>query len=139
MRIFLIILAAGLFFACNNGDKKVSAINAVAQPASVTTIQWLDSMRELGDVIEGEKVETQFRFINTGNSPLVITNVEASCGCTVPEKPTEPIMPGEEGRIKAIFDSEGRPGNNIKELRVFANTAETMHTVTFSVNVKNKQ
>jgi Protein of unknown function (DUF1573) len=118
MRIFLIILSAGLFFACNNGDKKASAINATVQPASVTTIQWLDSMREVGEVIEGEKVETQFRFINTGKSPLVVSNVEASCGCTVPEKPTEPIMPGEEGRIKAVFDSKGRPGRNIKQLRV---------------------
>lgn len=139
MKIFLIILSAGVVFACNNGDKKISANNAVAPAPSVTSIQWLDSMREVGEVIEGEKVETQFRFINTGKSPLVVSNVEASCGCTVPEKPTEPIMPGEEGQIKAVFDSKGRPGRNIKQLRVFANTPEPMHTVTFFVNVKNKQ
>lgn len=139
MRTFLIILSAGLVFACNNGDKKLPANTAVATAPTVTTIQWLDSMREVGDVLDGEKVETQFRFINTGKSPLVISNVEASCGCTVPEKPTEPIMPGEEGRIKAVFDSKGRPGRNIKQLRVYANTPESMHTVTFFVNVKNKQ
>lgn len=139
MKTFLIILSAGLVFACNNGDKKISANNAVTAAPSVTSIQWLDSMREVGEVIEGEKVETQFRFINTGKSPLVVSNVEASCGCTVPEKPNEPIMPGEEGRIKAVFDSKGRPGRNIKQLRVFTNTAEPMHTVTFFVNVKNKQ
>jgi hypothetical protein len=139
MRISLLILLAGLFFACNNQDRKLSPGNALTQPGGVTTIQWLDSMREIGDVLEGEKVETQFRFINTGSSPLVITNVEASCGCTVPEKPSEPILPGEEGRIKAVFDSKGRPGQNIKELRIYANTAESMHTVTFVVNVKNQQ
>ncbi len=139
MRISLLILSAGLFFACSNQDRKLSPSSALTQTTGVTTIQWLDSMREIGDVPEGEKVETQFRFINTGNSPLVISNVEASCGCTVPEKPSEPILPGEEGRIKAVFDSKGRPGQNIKELRIYANTTETMHTVTFVVNVKNQQ
>ncbi len=139
MKIFLIILSAGVLFACNNADKKVTAEQGVAQTLTLTNIQWLDSMREVGDVLDGEKVETQFRFINTGKTPLVISNVEASCGCTVPEKPTEPIMPGQEGRIKAVFDSKGRPGRNIKQLRVFANTPEGMHTVTFYVNVKNKQ
>lgn len=138
MRTFLIILSACLLYACSQGDKKAS-VAPVAGPPAVTTIQWLDSMREVSNVQEGEKVETQFRFINTGKSPLVISNVEASCGCTVPEKPTEPILPGEEGRIKAVFDSKGRSGKNIKQLRVYANTPEGMHTVNFFVDVTKAQ
>jgi hypothetical protein len=48
----------------------------------------------LPKIKEGEIVEVTYRFKNTGNMPLVVDNVSASCGCTVPEKPEEPIMPG---------------------------------------------
>ena len=71
-----------------------------------TTVLWLDSTQNLGNLMEGTVVDVQFRFKNTGNKMLVITDVAASCGCTVPEKPEKPIAPGAEGVIKATFDSK---------------------------------
>src|SRR5690349_13037064 len=68
-----------------------------------TTVQLIDSVYNFGTITEGEKVTYSFRFKNSGNKALVITNATASCGCTVPEKPEKPILPGETGFIKVVF------------------------------------
>ena len=62
-----------------------------------------------------------YRFRNSGNKNLIIEDVRASCGCTVPEKPEKPLAPGEEGVIKAKFDSKGRVGPQSKTVTVVAN------------------
>lgn len=108
---------------------------AVEAPKAITTIQWVDSVKMIGKVSEGEKVEIAYRFINTGNNPLIIENVVPTCGCTVAEKPLEPIAPGKEGLIKASFDSQGRTGVNHKSITVYANTKEMIHPLVFEVEV----
>ena len=87
-----------------------------------TTVQLIDSVYNFGTITEGEKVTYSFRFKNNGNKPLVITNATASCGCTVPEKPEKPILPGETGFIKVVFNSQGKIGHNEKNITVTANT-----------------
>ena len=86
-----------------------------------TTVQLIDSLYDFGKITDGEKVEYSFRFKNTGKNPLIITNASASCGCTVPEKPEEPVKPGETGFIKVAFDSKGRVGDAHKEIFVASN------------------
>ncbi len=76
-----------------------------------TTVQIIDSAYNFKPVTDGEKVEYSYRFKNTGTKPLVIVDATASCGCTVPQKPEKPILPGEIGFIKIVFDSKGRVGN----------------------------
>ncbi len=66
-------------------------------------------------------VSYTFEFTNTGNEPLVIVNVNASCGCTRPEYPKEPIMPGKKGKIKVTFNPAGRPGEFSKEIKIRIN------------------
>lgn len=110
-----------------------------ADPASLTTIQWLDSVINKGTVLEGTKMEVVFRFKNSGQKPLVIESAQPSCGCTIAEKPEEPIMPGQEGQIKAVFNSQGRTGANHKTITVHANTSPSgTHLVEFNVNVVGK-
>ena len=149
MKKLVFIFGAALFMtACNEADKKATetgttdsgaakqpAANNSADPENYTTIEWIDNVNQtLPKVKEGEIVEVTFRFKNTGSKPLVVDNVSASCGCTVPEKPEEPVMPGKEGLIKAKFDSHGRIGPNTKTLTVVANTnSEKM--LNFSVEV----
>ncbi len=111
-----------------NKDKVASTdtpatTNVQAMPAQTTTVQIIDSVHDFGEVAEGEIVEFNFRFKNTGTAPLVVTNVSASCGCTVPEKPEQPIRPGETGFIKAKFDSDKRPGETMKTVTVTSNTS----------------
>ena len=50
-----------------------------------------------------------FEFTNTGDAPLIITNVQSTCGCTVPSKPTEPIMPGKTGKIDVKYNMVSGP------------------------------
>ena len=120
-------------------DSILAAQNAkvMADTANFTTIEWYDSaFHDLGKVKEGETVEVAFRFKNTGSKPLVITSVSASCGCTIPEKPEKPFAPGEEGVIKAKFDSNGKSGMNTKTVYVNANTTPTTnHQLNFQVEV----
>jgi hypothetical protein len=129
-KLLIIICTAGLF-ACQTADEKTSAVltqeqkdQAAKDSANFTTIEWLDStVKDLGQIKEGQVVEVSYRFKNTGDKPLIIAGVSASCGCTVPEKPEKPIAPGQEDVIKAKFDSKGRPkGENRKDVFVTANT-----------------
>ena len=60
-----------------------------------------------------------FEFKNTGNEPLIITNVQSTCGCTVPTKPTEPIMPGKTGKIDVKYNMS--PGPIRKTITVESN------------------
>lgn len=62
-----------------------------------------------------------FEFTNTGGEPLVIINVNASCGCTRPEYPKQPIMPGKKGKVKVTFNPAGRPGEFSKEVKIRTN------------------
>lgn len=64
-----------------------------------------------------------FEFTNTGDAPLIITNVQSTCGCTVPTKPTEPIMPGKTGKIDVKYNMS--PGPIRKTITVESNAANT--------------
>jgi Protein of unknown function (DUF1573) len=135
MRIILAILVVAFLFACNSEEKKAAVDNIVAEAGALTTIQWLDTAKSIGKITEGEKVEITYRFVNSGDKPLVIQSIGVSCGCTVAEKPGELFAPGKEGVIKAIFDSKGRLGSNHKTVTVYANTEQPMHPLTFDVEV----
>jgi hypothetical protein len=147
MKKALIILSlATALFACKTNDKKVGTPLSTDEKAATTTdsnnltsIQWLDTIeQDLGKVKEGTIVEVSYRFKNTGTKSLVIADVVAGCGCTVPEKPEQAFLPGEEGVIKAKFDSKGRLGTNDKYVTVTANTTpEKQQTLRFKVEVTN--
>jgi hypothetical protein len=77
-----------------------------------TTVQLIDSVYDFGTVTDGQLVEHSFSFRNTGTMPLVVQDAHASCGCTVPEKPQQPIKPGETGVIKVVFNTKGKGGGH---------------------------
>lgn len=135
------LLFACVFTACIDDANQASANGqqsntASMEPGALTSVKWIDSVRNMGSIREGQKLEVVFRFSNTGNKPLVIQNVQAACGCTVPSKPEAPIMPGAEGSIKAVFDSQGRVGANHKTITVTTNTEGVQnHVLEFNVEV----
>lgn len=144
MKKIFIILAAALIVGCNQNDAKPVTTNtstADSTNANVTSIEWLDPIdQKLSPITEGQEADLTWRFKNTGNNPLVISDVTASCGCTVAEKPEKPVMPGEESAIKAKFNSSGKVGENNKQVTVVANTNDTKrHLLSFSVTVNSKQ
>ncbi|MEJ7626003.1 MAG: DUF1573 domain-containing protein [Ferruginibacter sp.] len=126
LRIFILTSFLVIFLTgCKeeNKEKKANVINEKSSETALTSVQIIDSSYDFGQVTEGEIVEFNFRFKNTGSVPLVVTNVAASCGCTVPEKPEQPIRPGETGYIKAKFDSDKRPGEALKTVTVTSNAS----------------
>jgi hypothetical protein len=132
---FFLIAVTVVMAACNQADTKTGTSNtaesnpstisqdiAMGDTANYTTIEWMDSVhQDLGKIKEGEMPEISWKFKNTGNKPLVIVNASGTCGCTVAEKPEQPVAPGETGVIKAKFSSEGRVGPNNKQVAVTAN------------------
>ena len=120
--LFLTVAIAAISCDANHKDKVAAdaTANALAMKDS-TTVQIIDTTYNFGKVTDGEKVEYSYRFKNTGTKPLVIIEAHASCGCTVPQKPEKPIMPGEIGFIKVVFDSKGRVGNAYKTVTVNSN------------------
>lgn len=92
-------------------------------PDKIAVLKPLEVEYNFGTAKEGEKVEHTFKFVNTGKVPLIIKSATASCGCTVPKKPEEPIAPGEEGEIAVTFNTQGKVGPNNKEITIIANTS----------------
>ena len=104
-----------------------------------TTVQIIDSAYNFGKVTDGEKVEYSYRFKNTGNKPLVIIQATASCGCTVPQKPEKPILPGETGFIKIVFDSKGRVGEAHKTISIISNAKPEFEPLVLTGTVAEKK
>jgi Protein of unknown function (DUF1573) len=123
--LFLIAIAAIAFTSCDikRKDKIADDQSKALEQAKkdTTTVQIIDSAYNFGKVTDGELVEYSYRFKNSGSKPLVVTDANASCGCTVPEKPEKPIMPGEMGFIKIVFNSKGRVGEAHKTITVHSN------------------
>lgn len=92
---------------------------------------------DFGDIYQGDVVEHIFKFTNTGNQPLIITNVTTSCGCTTPVFPRNPIAPGASGEIKVGFNSAGKLNKQTKTLPIISNASNDANIV-FTTNVLTK-
>jgi hypothetical protein len=100
---------------------QMAGIKSAENPAS-PVISFDRGDFDFGRVNEGEVIEHTFRFMNYGQAPLVINKATASCGCTVPTWPKEPIPAGGSGEIRVRFDTKGRPNQQIKTVTIEANT-----------------
>lgn len=111
-----------------------------AQTRDGAAITWDKNTHDFGDIIQGEKVEHTFKFTNTGSEPLIITNVEVTCGCTAPRGwPRDPINPGGKGEITVQFDSTHKIGRQNKVATVISNAPVGNSHITFSANVMEKK
>lgn len=100
-----------------------------------TVISFDDTKYSFGTVKDGEKVKHAYHFTNTGNHPLLISNAVASCGCTVPSYPKEPIAPGSGGEIVVEFNSKNRKGHQQKNVLVYSNAQQEAISIGFDVDV----
>jgi hypothetical protein len=116
--IFCTLYSCDIRNTKTNGDVQAATVKHFTDS---TSVQMIDSVYNFGKVTDGEKVVFNYRFRNTGTKALVISSARASCGCTVPEKPEEPIKPGETGFLKVVFNSQGRVGPVHKEVNVVSN------------------
>lgn len=136
-KLVIVALAVIAFASCT--QNKAETIEAKAEKAapSVLTedapkVKFEKEIYDFGVIEQGEKVSFDFKFINTGKTPLIITDATATCGCTVPEFPKTPVKPGEGGTIKVIFNSAGKLGMQDKQVTIVSNAnpdAEKLHLV----------
>lgn len=103
-----------------------------------TTIKFDDTKHDFGTIVEGEKVSHAYHFVNTGDQPLFISDAKASCGCTIPSFPKEPILPGQDGEIMVEFNSNNRVGMQRKNVLVYSNAQQEAMSIGFVVEVKEK-
>jgi len=118
-------------------DTKVAAAAVRDQAASkFPVIEFDKTEHDFGEIISKTNVETVFKYKNAGESPLVITDVKSSCGCTIPKDwSREPLAPGEEGQFTVKFNGSGT--NKVsKAITVTANTEKGREIVKISAFVK---
>ena len=126
---FLLVLTASAFAQ--------SKSTAPKQSGPVLTFE--KNTHDFGDIFPGDKVEQVFKFTNTGNEPLIITNIQVTCGCTAPEWPRNPIPPGGKSEIKIAFNSAGKSGRQNKTVTVVSNAANDENTISFVANILDKK
>ncbi|MBL7856838.1 MAG: DUF1573 domain-containing protein [Cyclobacteriaceae bacterium] len=114
---------------------QVSAQTVNAQNGPVITFE--KSTHDFGDIVQGDKVEYTYKFTNTGNEPLLITNVNVQCGCTTPKGwPRDPVPPGGKAEITVGFNSAGKMGLQNKVVTLVSNAANVEgNKISFTTNV----
>jgi len=142
MKKYLIILASvSLFAACNqgNGKQNDSASSEKVAVGSGPVLKFDKEVYDFGKIKAGDKVKYSYAFVNSGKSPLIITDAVASCGCTIPSWPKKPINPGQKEAIKVIFNSEGKSGLIDKMITITANTTPAQTIVHLVGEVETKK
>lgn len=99
---------------------------AAADPGSVGQFEFEEIEYDFGTINEGKVVEHEFEFTNVGQAPLVISNVQASCGCTSPDWTKTPVKPGDKGFVKVVFNSTAKPGVQSPTVSIQANTSPSV-------------
>lgn len=153
----MLCLSSFLFYSC--GEKAQSSEKpeeAVAKEVNTATIENVSNTEtnkeeangsygvfefeteshDFGPIKQGDVVEHTFKFKNIGEAPLVITDIKASCGCTTPSWPKEPVAPNEEGEILVKFNSKGKIGLQQKNVTITANVEGGKKIVTIKTNVE---
>lgn len=134
-KLSLVLFASALMFtACNNNNKENT--NGSQDSTGVATTQegagrmeFEEEAFNFGTIKEGEVVEHVFKFKNTGDFPVVLAQVSASCGCTTPTYTSTPVKPGESGEISVKFDSNGQVGQQQKIITIASNAEKPVTTV----------
>lgn len=143
--IFTLGLVAGLSaltfgqdgHAAGDGHNHDAAQPAQAAPTSLADIKMEKTVHDYGNIKQGADGSCEFKFTNTGKEPLVITNCQGSCGCTVPQCPNEPVLPGKTGVIKVKYDTN-RIGGIYKTVTVTSNAKSGNVVLTIKGNVEAK-
>lgn len=130
-KLFLGLMAAGmLLVACHSNQSGATASNGTTAAVTDAPVMKFETIHhDFGKIIAGDKVTYEFKFTNAGKSPLIISDAVASCGCTIPTWPKQPIKPGESGGIKVTFNSAGKMGLQDKQITITANTNPAQNLV----------
>jgi hypothetical protein len=143
LKTFFFCVAASVLVSCgNSGTKEAEHADSVAtneaSASGTGKIEFAEAAFDFGQVKEGETVEHVYTFTNAGTSPVILSQVSASCGCTTPSYTQTPILPGKSGEIKVSFDSNGQVGKQQKIVTVVSNAENNVTTIQLKGEVLKK-
>ena len=140
--LFIASLAAITLASCSSATDRIKPIGEASTNSmldALPVINFEEEFHDFGEVQEGDVVEHTFVFTNEGDGPLIISNAEGSCGCTVPDWPRRPIAPGQKGQIKVSFNSTGRAGRQDKRVTLTTNAVPQSKVLNITSNVIAKE
>lgn len=114
----------------------VVALTSFAIQAQQAEISFKSETIDYGQIAKGDDGLRVFEFTNTGNAPLIISDVKSTCGCTIPKKPSGPIAPGANSTIEVKYDTN-RVGPIRRTITVYSNASEPMVALKISGEVLN--
>lgn len=120
-------------------DKEIADKEATVVAGKMPKVQFDKVDHDFGTIHAGDKVSTEFIVKNIGEGDLIITNAQATCGCTVPDYPKHPLKSGESAPIKVTFDSTGKSGNQSKTVTLTTNTETGSEKFNIRANVLTKE
>lgn len=118
--------------------KSPAEVAAPAKDAGVFKFKEADNTHDFGTIPEGPTGEYDFQFKNVGKSPIIIQEAHGSCGCTVPQWPKEPILPGKKAKIHVTYNTDHRPGPIDKTVTITSNASEQQVVLHIKGTVKPK-
>ncbi len=116
-------------------EEKTEQAANVIDPATAPVLTLEESNHDFGDVKANDAVETYIKFKNEGQSPLIIRDASATCGCTVPEFPKTPIAVGATDSVKIVYTAGNQNGKQQKTVTLVTNTATGKEQFDISANV----
>lgn len=128
--LFLLLFIA--VFSINAQPITTTSPNQDDKNAPIITFEKF--VHDYGTITEGANGVCEFKFKNTGKSPLILTKPQSSCGCTIPDWPQEPILPGKTSVIKVTYDTK-KIGVINKEVTVYSNSKDGSIKLSIKGNV----
>ena len=135
------LLALPVIMGCSghNGSLPSDLVEqeVIAQDSAVQAVIIFSKLtHDFGTILEGENVVCYFDYENTGKADLLISSVDASCGCTTPNWSREPVKAGDRKSLKIIFDATGRSGAQRKVVTVLSNASNVVVKLTIKANIE---
>ena len=111
--------------SCKSGESdRPGNSGGVVSKDAIPVIQFDTTENNFGTISEGEQIIIWFDYTNTGEAPLIINNIVAGCGCTVPRWKGEPLNPGGKESIRVVFNSDGKSGVQNIPVKVYSNASD---------------
>jgi hypothetical protein len=138
----IIIMLLGIAMSATAAKAQDNKLSATSTSTTKTAdpdagkFKFKEETHDYGEVPEGPFAECDFKFTNTGDKPIIITEAHGSCGCTVPEWPHDPILPGKKGMIHVKYNTTGRQGPISKDVIITSNAQQSPMTLHITGTVK---
>ncbi len=136
--ITLVCLSIGTLAAQAQGvsSSQSSAPATQKENPNAAKFKFATETHDFGELKEGPEAKYAFEFTNVGKEPLIIQNATGSCGCTVPDWPKQPILPGKKGVINVTYHTQGRVGPFMKDVYIQYNGSAERYTLHIKGTVK---